>query len=227
MSLARKALAEFFGSLMLLVTVVGSGIMGVNLSQGNNGVALLANASATAGILYVLISILGPISSAHFNPAVSLIMRIRGELSTSTLLMYVIAQILGAVAGVLLAHVMFEQTLIQPGSHVRSGFAQYVSEALATFGLLVTILIATKQKSAKVPSLVASYIFAAYWFTSSTSFANPAVTAARALTQSFAGIRPHDVAPFVIAQLIGACAAYFFCRLLFFSGSGASADAAK
>jgi glycerol uptake facilitator-like aquaporin len=227
MSLGKKVLAEFLGSTALLATVVGSGIMGVNLSQGNDGIALLANAGATAGILYVLISILGPISGAHFNPAVSLIMRIRGELSTSTLLMYVIAQIMGAAAGVLLAHAMFEQTLIQPGSHMRSGFAQYLSETLATFGLLMTILIATEQKSAKVPALVASYIFAAYWFTASTSFANPAVTAARALTQSFAGIRPHDVAPFVLAQLIGACAAYFFCRLLFFSGTGASDDSAK
>lgn len=227
MNLRNKMIAEFTGTAILLATVVGSGIMGVNLSQGNNAVALLANAAATAGILYVLISTLGPISGAHFNPAVSLVMRINGELNNRELLLYFVAQLLGALLGVLLAHAMFEQTLIQPGTRVRTGLAQYLSEATATFGLLTTILFAAKQKSTQIPALVASYIFAAYWFTSSTSFANPAVTIARALTQSFAGIRPDDVAGFIAAQLIGAGVAYLFFRFVFAGGGSASESSAK
>ena len=219
-------MAEFAGSAILLATVVGSGIMGVTLSQGNAGIALLANAAATAGILYVLITVLGPLSGAHFNPAVSLVMRLRNELDNRELALYLIAQLSGAVLGVILAHAMFEQSLIQPGIRVRSGLAQYLSEATATFGLLVTILIATKQKSTQVPTLVASYIFAAYWFTSSTSFANPAVTVARSLTQSFAGIRPDDVLGFVAAQLLGAALAYLF-FLLAFGFSSSSGSSAK
>ena len=227
MNLRNKMIAEFTGTAILLATVVGSGIMGVNLSQGNNAVALLANAAATAGILYVLISTLGPISGAHFNPAVSLVMRINGELNNRELLLYFVAQLLGALLGVLLAHAMFEQTLIQPGTRVRTGLAQYLSEATATFGLLTTILFAAKQKSTQIPALVASYIFAAYWFTSSTSFANPAVTIARALTQSFAGIRPDDVAGFIAAQLIGAGVAYLFFRFVFAGGGSISESSAK
>ncbi len=223
MSLQQKILAEFVGSTALLATVVGSGIMGVNLSDGNDGLALLANAGATAGILFVLISTLGPVSGAHFNPAVSLVMRLRGELSTSELFFYFIAQCVGAIVGVLLAHAMFEQALIQPGTHIRSGVAQYLSETIASFGLLLTILMAAKQKSTQIPALVASYIFAAYWFTSSTSFANPAVTIARALTQSFAGIRPEDVLGFIAAQLLGAILAYFFFRVGFSSSSSTPA----
>ncbi|MGH8110140.1 MAG: aquaporin [Arenimonas sp.] len=222
MSLGNKTLAEFFGSAMLLATVVGSGIMGVNLSQGNDGVALLANAAATAGILYVLISTLAPISGAHFNPAVSLVMRARGELNNRELFLYLIAQVSGAVLGVLLAHAMFEQTLIQPGTRLRTGASQYLSEAVATFGLLMVILIATKQKSDRIPALVASYIFAAYWFTASTSFANPAVTIARSLTQSFAGIRPDNVGGFIVAQLFGAGLAYLLFRFGFSSSSSGS-----
>lgn len=227
MSLRNKVIAEFLGTAMLLATVVGSGIMGVNLSQGNNAVALLANAAATAGILYVLISTLGPISGAHFNPAVSLVMRVNGELNNRELLLYLGAQLFGAIVGVLLAHAMFEQTLIQPGTRVRTGLAQYLSEATATFGLLITILLAAKQKSMQIPALVASYIFAAYWFTSSTSFANPAVTLARSLTQSFAGIRPDDVAGFIAAQLFGAALAYLFFRFVFGGGASASESSAK
>lgn len=227
MNLRNKMIAEFTGTAILLATVVGSGIMGVNLSQGNNAVALLANAAATAGILYVLISTLGPISGAHFNPAVSLVMRINGELNNRELILYFLAQLLGALIGVLLAHAMFEQTLIQPGTRVRTGLAQYLSEATATFGLLATILFAAKQKSTQIPALVASYIFAAYWFTSSTSFANPAVTIARSLTQSFAGIRPDDVAGFVAAQLFGAGFAYLFFRFVFAGGASASESSAK
>jgi glycerol uptake facilitator-like aquaporin len=204
MSLPRKLLAEALGTALLLACVVGSGIMGAKLSQGNDAVALLANAAATAGALYVLIALLGPISGAHFNPAVSLAMRLRGELGNGETLAYILVQIVAAIAGVLLAHAMFELPLIQPGTHVRTGAAQWLSEAVATFGLLLTIVLGLRHRPAAIPALVASYIFAAYWFTASTSFANPAVTVARALTQSFAGIRPDDVPGFVLAQLFGA-----------------------
>jgi glycerol uptake facilitator-like aquaporin len=202
--LSRRLLAEFLGTMLLLACVVGSGIMGVNLAQGNDAIALLANALATAGVLYVLIETLGPVSGAHFNPAVSVVMRLRGGLDTRTLLAYLAVQVGGAVLGVLLAHAMFELPLLQPGTHVRSGAAQWLSEGVATFGLLLTILLALRQRSNAIPALVASYIFAAYWFTASTSFANPAVTLARSLTQSFAGIRPEDVGGFVLAQFAGA-----------------------
>jgi glycerol uptake facilitator-like aquaporin len=227
MNLRNKVIAEFLGSAILLATVVGSGIMGVNLSQGNNGIALLANAAATAGILFVLISTLGPISGAHFNPAVSLVMRINGELNNRELLFYLAAQLFGAIVGVLLAHAMFEQTLIQPGTHIRSGLAQYLSEATATFGLILTLLLAAKQKSTQIPALVASYIFAAYWFTSSTSFANPSVTIARSFTQTFAGIRPQDAAGFIAAQIAGAVLAYLFFRFAFGFTSSSSGSSAK
>lgn len=227
MILRNKILAEFLGSMFLLATVVGSGIMGVNLSQGNNGVALLANAAATAGILYVLISIFGPLSGAHFNPAVSVAMRMRGDLNNRELSFYLVAQLFGAVLGVLLAHAMFEQALIQPGTHARTGLSQYLSEAIATFGLLMVIMMAAKQKSAQIPALVASYIFAAYWFTSSTSFANPAVTIARSLTQTFSGIRPDDVLGFIVAQLLGASAAYLLFRFVFGFTSSSSGSSAK
>jgi len=227
MGLRNKLFAEFFGTAFLLATVVGSGIMGVNLSQGNNGIAFLANAAATAGILYVLISTLAPISGAHFNPAVSLVMRALGELDNREMSFYLFAQIAGAIVGVLLAHAMFEQTLIQYGIHIRTGISQYLSEATATFGLVITILFAAKQKSTQIPALVSSYIFAAYWFTSSTSFANPAVTIARSLTQSFAGIRPVDVSGFVMAQLIGAGIAYLFFRFAFGFTSASAGSSAK
>jgi len=202
--LARRLFAEGLGTGVLLATVVGSGIMGTNLSAGNDGLALLANAMATAAILYVLITVLGPISGAHFNPAVTLAMRLRGELQSVDAIGYVAVQVAGAIGGVLLAHAMFNQPLLQPGIHVRTGAAQWLSEGVATAGLLFTILLGQRARPAAIPALVASYIFAAYWFTASTSFANPAVTLARALTQTFAGIRPADVAGFVLAQLAGA-----------------------
>jgi glycerol uptake facilitator-like aquaporin len=202
--LHRALLAEALGSAALLAGVVGSGIMGVQLSQGNDAIALLANAVATAALLVVLISALGPISGAHFNPAVSLVMALRGELPWSRFAAYVPAQALGAIAGVLLAHAMFELALWQPGTRVRSGGAQWISEGVATFGLVLTILLAQRHRPSAIPALVAGYILAAYWFTASTSFANPAVTLARSLTQSFAGIAPGDVTGFVIAQLAGA-----------------------
>jgi glycerol uptake facilitator-like aquaporin len=214
MPLSRRLLAEFLGSLFLLACVVGSGIMGVNLSQGNDAIALLANALATAGVLYVLITVLGPVSGAHFNPAVSLVFRLRGELSTREFIGYAIVQVAGAVLGVLLAHAMFALPLWQPGTHVRSGGAQWLSEGVACFGLVLTILLGLRHRASAIPALVASYIFAAYWFTASTSFANPAVTLARSLTQSFAGIRPEDVAGFALAQFAGALLALFVERRL-------------
>lgn len=214
MPLSSRLAAEFIGTLLLLACVVGSGVMGVALADGNDAVALLANAGATAALLYVLITTLGPVSGAHFNPAVSLAMRLRGELATRDLLAYVAMQVAGGIAGVLLAHAMFDLALLQPGTRVRAGGPQWLSEGVATFGLLLTILLGVRQRPAAVPALVACYIAAAYWFTASTSFANPAVTLARALTQTFAGIRPHDVAGFVLAQLVGALLALVVARVL-------------
>lgn len=203
----RALLAEGLGTLLLLSVVVGSGIMGESLAGGNVAVALLANAAATAGALYVLITTLGPVSGAHFNPAVTLAMRWRGAIGTRAAVAYMAVQIVGAVAGVLLAHAMFDLALFQPGTRARGGGAQWLSEGVATFGLLLTILLGLRHRASAIPALVASYIFAAYWFTASTSFANPAVTVARALTQTFAGIRPDDVPGFIVAQLVGAALA--------------------
>lgn len=212
MSLSRKLFAEFLGSLLLLAIIVGSGIMGERLAQGNAAIALLANAAATAGGLYVLIVLLGPVSGAHFNPAVTLALRLRGE--RVPLFAYIAAQLAGALLGVWLAHAMFELPLWQPGVRVRSGGAQWLSEAVATFGLLLTILLGMRFREKAIPALVAGYIFAAYWFTASTSFANPAVTLARALTRTFAGIRPQDAFGFIVAQLLGAMLALWAARLL-------------
>jgi glycerol uptake facilitator-like aquaporin len=214
MPLSRRLLAEFIGTGLLLATVVGSGIMGAALSSGNDAVALLANAAATAAVLYVLIVLLSPISGAHFNPAVTLLMRLRGELDGRSALAYIAVQLVAALLGVVLAHAMFELPLIQPGTRVRTGAAQWLSEAVATFGLLLTILLGARQRASAVAALVASYIFAAYWFTASTSFANPAVTLARSLTRTFAGIRPEDALPFIAAQLVGAGVAGLVCAAL-------------
>ena len=201
--LSRRLAAEFIGTALLLATVVGSGVMGVALADGNDAVALLANAAATAAVLYVLIEVLGPVSGAHFNPAVTLAFRLRGEIGGREAAAYVAVQLIAAILGVLLAHLMFELPLLQPGIRVRTGGAQWASEAVATFGLVLTILLGVRHRPAAVPALVAAWIFAASWFTASTSFANPAVTVARALTQTFAGIRPDDVAGFVVAQVVG------------------------
>ena len=202
--LSRRLAAEAVGTALLLATVVGSGVMGVALADGNDAIALLANAAATAAVLYVLIEVLGPVSGAHFNPAVTLAFRLRGEIGGREAAAYVAVQLIAAILGVLLAHLMFELPLLQPGIRVRTGGAQWASEAVATFGLVLTILLGVRHRPAAVPALVAAWIFAAYWFTASTSFANPAVTIARAMTQTFAGIRPDDVLAFVLAQMSGA-----------------------
>ena len=211
---ARRLLAEFLGTALLLAAVVGSGVMGERLAGGNDAIVLLAIAGATAAVLYVLIVLLGPLSGAHFNPAVTLALRLRGELGTREALAYVAAQVAAAVAGVALAHAMFDLPLLQPGDRARSGGAQWLSEAVATFGLLLTILLGRVHRPRAVPALVAGYIFAAYWFTASTSFANPAVTVARALTRTFSGIRPEDVGGFVLAQAAGAAVALVTASLL-------------
>jgi glycerol uptake facilitator-like aquaporin len=210
----RALIAEFVGTAALLAIVVGSGIMGERLADGNIAVALLANAAATAGGLYVLIVGFGPLSGAHFNPVVSVVMRMRGERLPAPLSAYVVVQAIAAIVGVAIAHVMFGEALWQPGDQVRSGLAQWFSEVVATFGLLMTILLGVCHRPQAVPALVAAYIFAAYWFTASTSFANPAVTLARAFTQTFAGIRFADVAGFVLAQCAGAAAAWAVAALL-------------
>lgn len=212
---ARHALAaEFIGTLLLLAIVVGSGIMGARLAGGNDAISLLANAAATATGLYVLIVLLGPISGAHFNPAVTLALRASGQRLPAPWPLYLLVQTLGAVLGVWLAHAMFELPLWQPGLRVRSGLAQGLSEGVAAFGLVFSILLGARFRPTAIPALVAGWIFAASWFTASTAFANPAVTVARALTQSFAGIRPEDVPWFVIAQLAGAAAALAAARAL-------------
>ena len=210
---SRALVAEFVGTAALLAIVVGSGIMGERLAQGNTAVALLANAAATAGGLYVLIVAFGPLSGAHFNPAVTAAMRLRGERLPAPLFAYVGVQAIAAIVGVAIAHAMFGDALWQPGDQARTGAAQWFSEAVATFGLLTTILFGARHRPQAVPALVAAYIFAAYWFTASTSFANPAVTLARAFTQTFAGIRFADVGGFVLAQCAGAGAALALARL--------------
>ncbi len=203
MTVRHAWLAEFGGTAALLAVVVGSGIMGEQLAQGNAAVALLANALATGLGLYVLITLLGPVSGAHFNPIVTAAMWWRGDRNGVESIGYVLAQLAGAIAGVWLAHLMFDLPLLQTGAKARSGVGQWVSEAIATAGLLSTILLALHHRSQAIPALVGSYITAAYWFTASTSFANPAVTIARAFTQTFAGIRPADAGGFILAQLAG------------------------
>jgi glycerol uptake facilitator-like aquaporin len=214
MGAQRALLAEFIGTLLLLAIVVGSGIMGERLAGGNVAVALLANAAATAGGLYVLIVLFGPLSGAHFNPAVTLVVRLSGERLPAPAFAYIAVQVVAAIAGVFVAHAMFGETFWQPGDHVRTGMAQWFSEGVATFGLLLTIILGVRHRPQAVPALVAAYIFAAYWFTASTSFANPAVTLARAFTQTFAGIRFSDVPGFMAAQMAGAFCAWVIARLL-------------
>jgi glycerol uptake facilitator-like aquaporin len=205
--LRRRALAEGLGTALLLATVIGSGIMGDKLAGGNVAIALLANTVATGAGLVALILTFGPISGAHFNPAVTLADASQGGLPWREVPVYLVAQVAGAFVGVAVAHVMFEKPVFFASAHDRSGLAQMVSEFVATFGLLAVIGGCARSRSAAVPFAVGAYITAAYWFTSSTSFANPAVTMARAASDTFAGIRPVDVPGFIVAQLLGAAAA--------------------
>jgi len=205
--LKQRLGAEFVGTAMLLAAVVGSGIMAARLSGGNVAIALLANSIATGGALLCLITALGPISGAHFNPAVSIADAMRRGLSVAECAAYIVAQLLGAVAGVIAAHAMFGLPPIFPSHHVRTGASQWFAEFVATFGLLLVIWGCVRFKSPFTSFCVAGYIVGAYWFTASTSFANPAVTIARSLTDTFVGIRPVDVPGFVVAQLIGAVSA--------------------
>src|SRR5438067_9073162 len=207
MSLLRRVTAEAVGTAMLLAAVVGSGIMGERLAGGNVAIALLANTIATGAALVALILTFGPISGAHFNPAVTLADATQGGIAWRLVPLYIVAQVIGAFAGVAAAHVMFEAPLFFASRHVRSGGAQAFSEFVATFGLLAVIWGCARLRSSAVPFAVAAYITAAYWFTASTSFANPAVTLARAATDSFAGIRPVDAPGFIVAQLLVAEAA--------------------
>lgn len=201
--LPRRLAAEALGTGLLVAAVVGSGIMADRLTA-DTALALLANTVATGAILVVLITVLGPLSGAHFNPAVSLVFALRRELPLRDLLPYVLAQAAGGAAGALLAHAMFALPLVQASTTVRSGAAQWLSEAVATFGLVLVILLGLRANRAAVPWLVGLAITSAYWFTASTSFANPAVALARAFTDTFAGIRPGDLPGFVLAQLAGA-----------------------
>jgi glycerol uptake facilitator-like aquaporin len=210
----QRLLAEALGSALLLATVIGSGIMGERLAGGNIALALLGNTIATGAILVVLVTMLGPISGAHFNPAVTLVFAIRREIGLADTVCYMAVQLVGAVVGVWIAHLMFDESLLQLSTKVRAGPSQWLSEWVAAFGLVVTILLTSRARPGRVPMSVGLYITAAYWFTASTSFANPAVTIARALSDTFAGVRPADVAPFVLAQLLGAVCAHQVCRWL-------------
>ena len=211
----RKLTAEALGSFFLFATVIGSGIMAESLAGGNIAVALLGNTLATGAILFVLITMLGPISGAYFNPAVTLVMVLRGEEKWASLAAYIPAQLIGGILGAWTAHLMFAQPIIQFSAHSRTGIGQWAGEYIATFGLILTILGTLQMRPAAVPASVALYITAAYWFTSSTSFANPAITIARSLSNSFAGIAPVDVPGFVVAQLARALAAVGAARWLF------------
>ncbi|MEM9332103.1 MAG: MIP/aquaporin family protein [Pseudomonadota bacterium] len=211
----KRLSAEFVGTALLLATVVGSGIMGEALAGGNIAIALLGNTIPTGAILVVLITVFGPVSGAHFNPAVTIVFALRKEISLLDGIGYVIVQILGGIVGVWAAHLMFDLDVLQFSEKARTGSSQWFAEAVATFGLLLTILGTLKSRPHAVPMAVGFYITAAYWFTASTSFANPAVTIARSLTNTFSGIEPAHVAAFIAAQLIGAFLAWLYCSWQF------------
>jgi glycerol uptake facilitator-like aquaporin len=213
-TLAQRIVAEALGTAFLLAAVVGSGIMAAKLSGGNMALALLCNTLPTGAILAVLILMLGPVSGAHFNPAVSIAFALRGQLPIKTLLLYVTTQIIGGIAGVWAAHLMFELPLWQISATVRTGPGQWFAEAVATFGLVMTIFGCVARTPTAVPYAVGLYITSAYWFTASTSFANPAVTIARSLSNTFAGIAPTGVIAFIGAQLLGMLVAVVFARWL-------------
>jgi glycerol uptake facilitator-like aquaporin len=213
MSLSRRLTAEGIGSLLLAATVVGSGVMAERLAGGNAAIALLANTGATVAVLATLIALLAPVSQAHFNPAVSLVEAMRGSLSWRDTAAYAVVQVLGCCLGAILAHVMFDLPWLQSSAHVRTGPSQWLAEAVATFGLVLVVL--GHQRPQDATWMVAAWIGAAYWFTASTSFANPAITIARSLSDTFSGIRPADVPGFIIAQLAGALLALLVARGLF------------
>jgi glycerol uptake facilitator-like aquaporin len=200
MPVLRRLLGEGLGTLLLLAVVIGSGVMAEQLAQGNVAVALLANTAATVGALYVLIEVFGPVSGAHFNPVVSLVLAVRGELPIRDLVPFVIVQLLGAILGAWLAHAMFDLPILQTSAKLRTGTGQWIAEAVATAGLILTIL---RAPTGKASTMVAAYIGAAYWFTASTSFANPAAVFGRLLSDSFAGIAPVSAPGFVLAEIIG------------------------
>ena len=204
MGLSRKLLAEGLGTALLLAIVIGSGVMAERLSGGNVAIALLANTLTTVGGLYILIEVFGPVSGAHFNPAVSAVMAWRGELPVASLVPYIAAQLVGAMLGAWLAHAMFDMSILQFSTKVRSGTGQWIAEGVATFGLLLVIL---RAPGSRVAAMVAAYIGAAYWFTASTSFANPAAVFGRMFSDSFAGIAPGSALGFVVAELVGAALA--------------------
>lgn len=206
-SSSRRLVAECLGTALLLATVVGSGIMAERLAGGNVALALLGNTIPTGAILFVLITMLGPVSGAHFNPAVTLAFWLRREIKLNEALAYVGVQIIGAVMGTLVAHAMFEEILLQTSTNIRNGPAQWLSEGVATFGLVATILGTLRWRPEAVPTAVGLYITAAYWFTASTSFANPAVTIARSLTDTFSGIAPENAPGFILMQFVGAAIA--------------------
>ena len=213
--MAKKLIAEALGTFLLLATVVGSGIMGETLAAGNTAVALLGNTLATGALLVVLITIFGPSSGAHFNPAVTCAMLIQGRITTQEASYYIVIQVAAGLLGVLAAHFMFDQGLLQVSEKARYGTGQWFSEALATFGLVLTILGTVKYKPDFVAVAVGLYITGAYWFTASTSFANPAVTIARGFTDTFSGIDPNHVPIFVLMQLLGAVLATLTAKFLF------------
>ena len=213
--LGRRLAAEALGSFFLFATVIGSGIMAEHLSAGNDAIALLGNTLATGAMLFVLITILGPISGAHMNPAVSLVAASRRELRWTDAAGYIVAQLAFGILGAWAAHVMFGLPTLQLSVKARHGLGQFAGEFIATLGLILTILSTVRFRRDWVAPAVALYITAAYWFTSSTSFANPAITVARSLTNTFAGIAPHDVPLFVVAQLLGAACAVLLARWLF------------
>ena len=215
--LGRRIAAEAVGTFFLFACVIGSGIMAGRLSAGNDAVALLGNTLATGAILFVLITMLGPISGAHLNPAVSLVAASRGELRWRDAAAYITAQFAFGILGAWAAHLMFGLPTLQLSLKARTGVGQWTGEAIATFGLVLTILGTVRYRREWVPASVALYITAAYWFTSSTSFANPAITVARSLSDTFAGIAPHDVPAFIVAQLLGAALAALTARWLFTS----------
>lgn len=223
--LTQRLGAEFIGSAFLLATVIGSGIMGERLAGGNEALALLGNTLPTGAILVVLITMLGPVSGAHFNPAVTGVFWLRGDVGGRDGALYVLAQIAGALVGVVAAHAMFELPLWQSGVKIRSGSGQWLAEGIATFGLLLTILATLEARAAAVPMAVGLYIGAAYWFTASTSFANPAVTVARAFSDTFAGIRLGDVPAFIAAQLLGAVCGLLVVRWLLAPARGSAVAA--